>query len=211
MRKKLVILIITFAGFLGVGVIRSILGKSNIEESVVQEVPVISYSQSTSGYAGDIVATKDAVFVAYNEKMAAIDSYDYSGAYQYTILLANSQNGGISLWSDGEILYVCSKYGNVFAFKGQDLIWEMDAKEATNQGVNVYFTRPSNVSMVGNNAVVKNHQNQVTAKVQLPVKTTMQIHGDRIMLWVMMAVLILSVAFKRFIKGKNHGRVIGDN
>lgn len=191
MKKRLLLILVAFAGFLGIGLVRGLLEQAETTEPKIQERPVISYTQSSSGYAGDIAATKDAVFVAYNEKMAAIEAYNYRGVYQYTILLADAQNGGIRLWSDGDILYVSSKYGNVFAFQGKQLLWQMDVGEAREQGIDDYFARPSNVSVDGNTVIVMNEENQIAAKVPLPIRTTMQIHGQKIMLYVMLVVVIL--------------------
>lgn len=192
MKKCLLMILIAFVGFLGIGMVRGLLEKTEINESTIRERHVISYIQNASGYAGDIAATKDAVFVAYNEKMAAIEAYNYRGVYQYTILLADAQNGGIRLWSDGDILYVSSKYGNVFAFQGQQLLWKMDFGEAREQGIDNYFSRPSNVSVNGDTVLVMNEKNQIAAKVPLPIRTTMQIHGEKIMLYVMLVVVIIS-------------------
>lgn len=79
-------------------------------------------------------ATDSYVFFSYSEKAAQVDAYNYLGEYQFSVLLSARENGSVEIRCQDNLLYICSKYGNVFVFSGEQLIESYSEEDANSKG-----------------------------------------------------------------------------
>lgn len=63
-----------------------------------------------------------------------VDAYDLSGEYQYTIHLPDAQNGGLLINCQGDLLIAAAANGDVFVFRGTELVEKLDHKTARERG-----------------------------------------------------------------------------
>lgn len=136
-----------------IGVKMLIVPHLNIEKPPVQivsenpdERSVVTYTEGndSAGALGDYDATGEYVFFSYSERTAVVDAYDLDGNFAFRIHLENKDNGGIRIRCQDELLYVDSKYNNVFVFDGDTLIRQMTNQEAREHGyAGSFFTEPS--------------------------------------------------------------------
>ena len=115
----------------------AVLATSEIStfQQKTEEQYAISY-QLTSSYGAitDYDATDWYVFFAYTERSANVDAYDLNGDFAFSLSFENREKGSISLRCQDGLLYVSTKYGNVFIFDGAELVERISSKEAKDQG-----------------------------------------------------------------------------
>lgn len=63
-----------------------------------------------------------------------VDAYDLSGEYQYTIHLPDAQNGGLVINCQDDLLIAAAANGEVFVFRGTELVERLDYKTARERG-----------------------------------------------------------------------------
>ena len=93
--------------------------------------------QRSSG-VGRIDGTKELIYITYSQE-PYIDVYDLTGAFQYTIMLPDSQNGVVAIDCRDGMLIAAAKGNNskghdVFLFRGTELVDSMDYDQALEQG-----------------------------------------------------------------------------
>lgn len=94
---------------------------------------VISNGQGNGNYSfWD--ATDSLVFFSYSEQTSQVDAYDYNGTYKYTISLAYRDRGSVSIRCQDNLLYIKSKYGNVFVFDEKEQINMFSSEDSKSNG-----------------------------------------------------------------------------
>jgi len=86
-----------------------------------------------------IEGTQELIYITYSAE-PYIDVYDLSGAFQYTIHLPDSPNGGVAIDCRDGILIAVAKGRNaqghrVFLFRGEELVESMDYDQAMERGL----------------------------------------------------------------------------
>ena len=126
-----------------IGVKMLIVPHLNIEKSPVQivsenpdERSVVTYTEGTdsAGAISEYDATGDYIFFSYSERTAVVDAYDFDGNFAFRLHFENKENGALSIRCQDDLLYVSSKYDNVFVFDGDTLIRQMTYQEAREEG-----------------------------------------------------------------------------
>lgn len=81
-----------------------------------------------------------------------VDAYDLSGEYQYTIHLPDAQNGGLLINCQDDLLIAAAANGDVFVFRGTELLEKLDHKTARERGY-----RASSVDRDSRYAITRTH------------------------------------------------------
>lgn len=98
------------------------------------ENAVILHELTERGNYSSYDATDSLVFFAYTEQAASVDAYNHRGEYQFTISLAFRERGSIDIRCEDNLLYIDSKYGNVFIFDGSVCIEKLSPDAALSKG-----------------------------------------------------------------------------
>lgn len=158
-RKKCLLIVILVLPWIA-GIMFSAIRNSMLSDTSLSTNHVFDYESartaenafiSTSSLSGGSVSSYDAtdslVYFAYSEQTACVDAYNYAGEYQFSIHFYNREKGSISIRCDNNILYVCSKYGNVFVFDGNQLIRKMTSQEGEDAGFTDSWFRTRSVQI----------------------------------------------------------------
>lgn len=89
---------------------------------------------------GYIVILKDRMYVSYT-KHSCVDVYSLDGLFVYSIHLPDSANGGITMCSENEKLYIFGKDGTLYVLEGEKKINVLARDEATAQGYTSQWCR----------------------------------------------------------------------
>lgn len=107
------------------------------DDYVLTEKPVISHSIGDRHNCSEYDATDSLVFFAYSERLACVDAYTYEGDYQFTISLNYRDRGSISIRCHNNLLFIHSRYGNVFIYDGEKLIEQISSEDAKDRGFTI--------------------------------------------------------------------------
>lgn len=87
-----------------------------------------------SSHISHIKATDQYIFFAYSQDNW-VDAYSYDGAFQFSILTRDSQNGLVSIWCTDDLLYLKPKSGDILVFNGTEFIESITNDELKARGV----------------------------------------------------------------------------
>lgn len=112
---------------------------ANIENAVV-----LTNAEQKGNYSC-FDASDSLVFFAYSEQAAQVDAYNYAGEYQFSISLAYRDRGSVEIRCHENLLYINSKYGNVFVFNDDQLIERLSEEEASKAGYTIAWCNQRSV------------------------------------------------------------------
>lgn len=160
----------------------------SVEAYYITEGP---YTRRSSVY--DYDATDQYVYLAYPDD-AAVDVYDLNGHYQFSITFEHRERGDLLLQCVDNLLYVRSKYGNVFVFDGRELVEQMDSDYASNSIYTYWWfaEKTHSLSLKGFSLYKTDSSGVIQQKIQLPFEILLQIHTVNIPLCV---IILLSVIY----------------
>ena len=131
----------------------------------------ISYTLSTRRPSVvDYDATNEYVFFAYSENLAVVDAYNMSGEFVFSILFEFREKGSISIRCENNLLYVSTKFGNVFVFDHDQLLEVIESSAATEKGYGWkwFEGKQRNVSLIGINLYKLNQTGDIGRSIPIP-------------------------------------------
>ena len=196
-----------------IGVKMLIVPHLNIEKPPVQivsenpdERSVVTYTEGndSAGALGDYDATGEYVFFSYSDRTAVVDAYDLDGNFAFRIHLENKDNGGIRIRCQDELLYVDSKYHNVFVFDGDTLIRQMTYQEAMEEGYKGSFfsERSKTVTQRWGRFYRLNEDGSLGSAIKLPVVVSVDYY-KYVVPFVLIPVLWIGIAVRDGRKKRN--------
>ena len=196
-----------------IGVKMLIVPHLNIEKPPVQivsenpdERSVVTYTEGndSAGALGDYDATGEYVFFSYSDRTAVVDAYDLDGNFAFRIHLENKDNGGIRIRCQDELLYVDSKYHNVFVFDGDTLIRQMTYQEAREEGFKGSFfsERSKTVTQRWGRFYRLNEDGSLGSAIKLPVVVSVDYY-KYVVPFVLIPVLWIGIAVRDGRKKRN--------
>ena len=176
---------------------------------VVQENPdenfVVTYSESTdsAGAMGDYDATADYVFFSYSERTSVVEAYDFDGNFAFRLHFEGKKNGAIDIRCQDDLLYVKSKYTNIFVFDGDQLVRMMSYQEARAEGYGgAFFSERSNtVTQRWGRFYRLNEDGSLGSKINLPFHITVDFYKKMVPLLII-PILWIAVTIKEHRKRK---------
>lgn len=118
----------------------------------------------------DYDATNEYVFFAYSENITVVDAYNMSGEFAFSILFEFREKGSISVRCEDNLLYVSTKFGNVFVFDHDQLLEIIEASSAAEKGYGWkwFEGKQRNVSLIGTNLYKLNQEGDILYSIAIP-------------------------------------------
>ena len=196
-----------------IGVKMLIVPHLNIEKPPVQIVSenpdercVVTYTEGTdsAGAISEYDATGDYIFFSYSERTAVVDAYDFDGNFAFRLHFENKENGALSIRCQDDLLYVSSKYHNVFVFDGDTLIRQMTYQEAREEGFKGSFfsERSKTVTQRWGRFYRLNEDGSLGSAIKLPVVVSVDYY-KYVVPFVLIPVLWIGIAVRDGRKKRN--------
>lgn len=164
------------------------------DEYVFIEKPFVIYHIGDRQRSSCFDATDSLVFFAYSEQHACVDAYTHDGVYQFTISLTYRDRGSVSIRCHDNLLYVQSKYGNVFIFDGDQLIDKITSENAKERGFTLswFQERSIPIKIILNKIFRYSESGDIVSTISLPNDIFWQVY----MKYLVLIVVIMCMGFK---------------
>jgi hypothetical protein len=96
-----------------------------------EEKPIVVVRKTDIICAGvqQMISDDESIYLLFGQ-YGVVQAYSYDGRYKYSISVYDHLNGRTKIASDGEILYVCDKVGNIYSFSDGVFIKFTDRHES---------------------------------------------------------------------------------
>lgn len=171
--------------------------------TVVSENPdersVVSYAEGTdsAGSMGDYDATAEFAFFSYSERTAVVDAYHMDGNFAFRIHFENKENGALDICCQDDLLYIRSKYSNVFVYDGDKLVRQMTYQEAKEEGYSGRFFSENSKTVTNRwgRFYRLNEDGSLGSVIDLPFAVSVD-HYKKVVPFVIIPVLWIAVAVR---------------
>ena len=133
-----------------------------------------------------------------------MDAYDFDGNFAFRLRFENKENGALSIRCQDDLLYVSSKYHNVFVFDGDTLIRQMTYQEAREKGFKGSFfsERSKTVTQRWGRFYRLNEDGSLGSAIKLPVVVSVDYY-KYVVPFVLIPVLWIGIAVRDGRKKRN--------
>lgn len=143
---KLIILLVLMALILGVFLLK-IAGQQSQRTNIASTLgnPHVLLNQENNNLNSSItqvVEYKDYIFLVYGYE-SIVQVYSLEGIYQYALSVYNYSNGRAEIAIDNDVLYLCDKHRNMYAFRGKAFIEFIDKTHSDDLHDMLHFGRNS--------------------------------------------------------------------
>lgn len=172
------------------------------EEFVHTEKASVMYNIGQRGKCSNFDATDSLVFFSYSEQNACVDAFTYDGTYQFTISLAYRDRGSVAIRCINNLLYISSKYGNVFIYDGTQLVEQLTQEQAQEQGLTLSWFQKRTVPIRLSFFKIYRYSDngEVISKITLPATVRKQ----EILKYSVLTSMVLIMGITVFYR-KRHG------
>jgi len=128
----LVIILLWITGIIIMQVLNAVEEKKKVTDNPrieEFETAVIMENNERTGDYSYYDVTDTLAFFSYSDHAAQVDAYNHEGDYQFSIVLANKEKGAVTIRCHNNLLYITSKYNNIFVFDGRKLVQKYSALE----------------------------------------------------------------------------------
>lgn len=166
------------------------------DEYVFTEKPFVMYNIGDRQRSSCFDATDSLVYFAYSEQYACVDAYTYDGVYQFTISLTYRDRGSVSIRCHDNLLYIQSRYGNVFIFDGDQLVDTIPSEDAKERGFTLswFQERSTPIKIMFNKIYRYSETGDIVSTISLPTVIFWQVY----MKYLVLIVVIMCMGFIYF-------------
>ena len=198
-----------------VGIFCSMLSKLNMqnreslsnpssekEEIMAIEKATIVHNPGGRGRPSSFDATDQLVFFAYTENAACVDAYNYRGEYQFTIQLSGRERGAVSIRCHENLLYISSKYQNVFVFDDDYMVKKLSPLDRKDQDLSESWFEARGVPLeIKNGQIIRySISRKKTSVIDIPAPILVSMYIHQIYILAILISFILFIVLKSVVR-----------